>query len=183
MKKYLSLLLIVTIVLSGCIVSSADDYAFIEPELGNDSYFYDNVAWLSEKGIIDDEFYSKYKPEDRITCSEFLNMLAAVAETDLSKYNTIRIVDENLQYSQAIQWAFETGIIHDTELDCFSPNDYLNRESMAVYVERYGNSVAGFEFPQIRNDIQFKDSAYISECAEDAVAVFYHGIMLAKRML
>ncbi|MBQ7500572.1 MAG: S-layer homology domain-containing protein, partial [Clostridia bacterium] len=76
-----------------------------------------------------------FSPDMPITRAMFVQMLARIEKVDLDNYrlaSEFRDVDIGAWYSEAVAWAYDSGIVSGTGDGLFAPDDNVTREQIAV---------------------------------------------------
>lgn len=102
-------------------------------------WFADAVQFVSERkyfnGVSDDEF----APDESMTRGMFVTVLGRLAGVDRSEYTRDKFPDVQFDdwYYTYVTWAAENGITDGYPDGSFHPNDPVNREQIAVMLNRY----------------------------------------------
>lgn len=156
-------------------------YAVIDPEgymlsswkspyndVAASDWFYKYVAYVSENRLLYGTDAATFSPDMDVTWSQFLAILYRLdGQTGVSTGKLWNLASDG--------WAKDKGIA-----ESFSSDQLLNRQDMAVIVEKYLN-YSGKALPV--NDIKYTyaDDAAIAETAKPAVNLLYvSGIMTGK---
>lgn len=130
MKKTISLILIilaVMTVLPACSgAAKAIDFPFIDVKTGE--WYYDNVKYVFEKGIMKGTSDTSFSPEgslSRAMCVTILHRCAGEPET--SENVKFRDVKSGEYYEKAVGWASDRGIVKGKSETEFAPDDQITR--------------------------------------------------------
>lgn len=135
----------------------------------------DNIAFLGARKIIKGKTKKVFDPNSNITRAEFVQILANISGTDLSKYSVSNFGDvkAGAWYAKATIWAEKTGVVYGTKRAdgsiVFKPNDNISRQDMAVMISRYMKNIEGKEFKVTAKEIKFRDQDKIRNYANTAV--------------
>lgn len=99
-------------------------------DVSNDAWYQMYVSHLAQLGIIDTTSNANFFPETPITKAEFVEMVALVANSDLTVQNENNIIGTESQHIDAVQWAVTNNIIPQNS-STFHPNDYISLEEAA----------------------------------------------------
>ena len=114
--------------------------------LGNEWYAA-AVKWALQKKITFGTSNNKFNPNNLITRGEFITMLWRYAGSNKTqKNNYFTDVSINDYYYDAVNWAYEKGLISDTSNNKFNPSLYCTREQIVTFLYRYQNSIGNI-FP------------------------------------
>lgn len=131
-------------------------------------WFYNDVAYVSDNKLINGTGASTFSPQTYVTWSQFLAILYRLdGQTGVSSGKLWNLASDD--------WAIENGIA-----EAFSSDQLLNRQDMAVIIEKYLN-YSDNALPA--NDIMhtYTDDAAIDTQAKPAVTLLYNtGIITGK---
>jgi beta-N-acetylhexosaminidase len=165
-RKLVSILLAISMILSFAVPAMAEF-----SDVSSDDWFYSAVQFVTEKnyfkGTSDDEF----DPNAEMTRGMFVTVLGRFAEIDRSEYTRDKfpdVVAEEWFYTY-VTWANETGITAGYPDGNFYPNEPINREQIAVFLDRYLKN-ANINLAQNLNALEaYTDEESVSEWATDGV--------------
>ncbi len=124
---------------------------------------------LSSRNIFGGYPDGSFRPEQNISRSEFIALLARISGETLPEYNnTFADVSSNSWYAADVAWAVGTGITNGIDSKHFSPDTPISRQDMAVMLARF---IAHMQY-QItsQNDTNtLSDSDLINDYARSAV--------------
>ena len=161
------------------------------------SWFYDNVMYLVNEGVIKGKGDNMFAPNDSITRAEFVQILysMAQAETDSTgsavTSNTVAVTDSvkaetvfndvksSAWYGKAVTWAFENGVTagvagSDGTLS-FAPNANISRQDMAVMIQNFTNKIEKKSIAATVPTAAFTDDSDIAVYAKEAVSLMQQG--------
>jgi len=130
-----SFLLFASLLLSGVVVATSSELEMPDDVFPEDSFYRAVESGLRFgliQGVSNDIF--RFEPNRTVTRAEFITMLGRLHEYG---NETIGTPDESLFYERYLNWAVEKGIIHGNENGDLMPHILINREQMAVVVDRY----------------------------------------------
>ncbi|MBQ3426073.1 MAG: S-layer homology domain-containing protein [Clostridia bacterium] len=160
--------------------SSAEKVAQLQEEaLASNDLFKDitEAAWardeingLAKAGIINGKTDTLFAPNDTITRAEFAKMLMGTLGLASNAYTTssFRDVSTDAWYFEAVESAYNLGIITGVGEGIFAPNALITRQDMAVMVER-AIDVAGKTIEETAEAKTFADEGSIADYANTAV--------------
>ncbi len=141
-----------------------------------DDWFASSVESAYNYGLISAD--TAFNPLDSTTRAQLVTVLAReyMRETgDVIPNNHIQVffdVEENLYYSPYVAWGNAAGIVQGTGDGMFSPDDFVTREQIAVFLYRLG--VYTGRVSQSGTDTgvlnRFRDSASVSGYAREAMS-------------
>ncbi len=150
------------------------------PVLADVTYFSDlaghwgetNVYYVADFGLINGYPNKTFCPDNEITRTEFLKILALDAKENLSVYATeSRFSDVPTSFwgKQYINWGAANGIIDGYPDNTFHPESAISRQEMAVILYRYTVTYRGLSLPSANEEMKFKDENSIGSWAKSAV--------------
>ncbi len=136
-----------------------------------------NVEVLASKLVINGKTEDSFVPEDQITRAEFAALLVRALGLEVNTSITNQFVDivGNEWYAGVVNTAVQEGLATGYDDHNFKPNKTISREEMAVMVTRAlkvaekENTISDSEKETLI--AQFNDKVYISNWAENSVAV------------
>jgi hypothetical protein len=142
-------------------------------DVASNAWFYDNVAYVLEQGIMKGTSTTTFDPGGRITRGQFITILGRYAgiedsSADHPSATSFSDVKSTSYYAAHVAWAVENGITNGTTATTFSPNDKISRQDMSVMIARYAEAM-DITLPDGSNESQFKDHNKISDYATEAV--------------
>ncbi len=120
-----------------------------------------------------------FRPNQTVTRAQFITMLwRAAGEPEAS--GSLKFADSSKiasDYSDAVLWGVQNGIIAGYDDNTFRPNQNISRAQMATFMYRYMKNVAHYNFDSTLL-LGFSDNGMISASYLDAVkAICSEGIM------
>lgn len=130
-----------------------------------------NIRYLSARGIINGKAENKFMPNDSITRAEFVTILGNKLGVDFSKYSQSSFSDVRPAdwFAGAVAWASGNGIVTGSD-GKFRPNDRINRQEMAVVLDRYMTDIEKRSMPQETKTSVFYDQNKIASYAKASVS-------------
>jgi hypothetical protein len=131
-----------------------------------------NVYYVSDFGLINGYPDATFCPNNSITRSEFLVILALDSGEDLSAYmndNTFNDVIPDFWGKKYINWGATNGIVNGYDDGSFHPNSIISRQEMATILYRYIVTYQGLTLPEVNAEIQFTDQFSIGSWALSSV--------------
>lgn len=145
-------------------------------------WYEESVIYLASRDIIKGKADGYFMPNANITRAEFVQILANMSKTDLSKYTKANFSDVNSNdwFMGAVAWANENGIASGAD-GKFNPNANITREDMAVMIERYVENVAKTGLAATTNSLEFSDEIEIADYAKTAVLTMQKAGIIAGK--
>jgi len=127
----------------------------------------DALQFVSARGIFEGDG-SLMMPEHKMTRAMMVTTLFRLEDGVKDEDHNFIDVTDGLWYSDAVAWAFETGI---TEGDNgkFDPNREMTREEMVTMLYRYAK-IVGIDTETTDKLTDFEDADTVSSWAEEAMA-------------
>ena len=135
--RLISLFLLAIILLGvGIPAASAESSPFID--VPPDAWFHDAVVWAYVYGLAHGTSPTTFSPNDNITRGQFVTFLYRIEEEphvdDLIRFDDV--ADPAQYFFDAVNWAFENGIVTGIGGGLFAPHRNISREEMAVILFR-----------------------------------------------
>ena len=141
-------------------------------DLRADDWFYADVAWVYEKGLMNGMSDSAFGPGATTSRGMIVTILwrlegqpaplapCAFADVKAGSY-----------YEQAIAWAAENGIVNGISSTSFAPDKAITREQFAAILYRYAKDYKGYDVSvgESTNILSYEDAFEISEYAIPAL--------------
>lgn len=140
-------------------------------DVGKKDWFYDNVTYVSERGIMTGLEWNVFGPAQTIPRAQFIVVLYRMAgKPKLKRIPDIAWEDVNQGwYYDAVVWGFEEGIMKGYSHTAYwGTADNITREQLATVMYRYA-SYKGYEVKQKADITKFEDAGAVSPFARDAV--------------
>lgn len=134
------------------------------------SWYYNNVMSICNKGYMNGTSNNKFEPDARLTRGMLVTILYRYAcEPDIYDASTSFVdVKPGQWYSNAVVWAADAGIVNGVDNTHFAPDANITREQLAAIMYRYSLAF-GYDVSAAGNIIKYSDSASISDWAQTAL--------------
>ena len=130
-------------------------------------WFYDNVIWVYQNGLMNGISDNMFGPETDVTRAMMVTILYR-AEGEPAVNNSIPFadVDVNAYYANAVAWAQQNGIVYGITENEFAPDDNITREQIAAIMFRYAK-YKGYDVSvgENTNILSYTDAESVSEYA------------------
>jgi uncharacterized repeat protein (TIGR02543 family) len=130
-------------------------------DVDKQAWYYNDVEWVYDKGYMVGYNNAIFAPNDGVSLSNLVTVLATLSGDDLSVYKT----NTDAWYTAYINWAADRGLI---ETDEINPNKKLSREEVSVILAKFEDYV-GVVYDDTDDSVGFSDDALISTDAKAAV--------------
>lgn len=172
-KKILSLLCLVLLITAtfSTVVSAKEN---IFEDVSRDSWYYEYVLDVTEKGLMVGYSEKEFGPDDTLTRGQFAAILYRLeGEPTVVFKNSFKDVEDGRFYSAAVEWAYQEGIINGYPGNLFGPEDDITREQLVTIMYNYAG-YKGMDTSEKSNLKEFTDVSDISNYALDAVKWAVH---------
>ena len=134
-------------------------------------WFYDAVAYVYDKGMMEGTTDTTFAPTMNLTRSMIAQVLYNLEERpEAPGAAGFPDVAAGAWYADAVNWAAARGIVKGYDTGAFGPEDSVTREQLAAILYRYAQ-VKGYDTTQGGMAVrEFSDSASISDWAQTAMS-------------
>ena len=134
-------------------------------------WFYDAVAYVYDKGMMEGTTDTTFAPTMNLTRSMIAQVLYNLEERpEAPGAAGFTDVAAGAWYADAVNWAAARGIVKGYDTGAFGPEDSVTREQLAAILYRYAQ-VKGYDTTQGGMAVrEFSDSASISDWAQTAMS-------------
>ena len=134
-------------------------------------WFYDAVAYVYDKGMMEGTTDTTFAPTMNLTRSMIAQVLYNLEERpEAPGAAGFPDVAADAWYADAVNWAAARGIVKGYDTGAFGPEDSVTREQLAAILYRYAQA-KGYDTTQGGMAVrEFSDSASISDWAQEAMA-------------
>ena len=134
-------------------------------------WFYDAVAYVYDKGMMEGTTDTTFAPAMNLTRSMIAQVLYNLEERpEAPGAAGFPDVAAGAWYADAVNWAAARGIVKGYDTGAFGPEDSVTREQLAAILYRYAQA-KGYDTTQGGMAVrEFSDSASISDWAQEAMA-------------
>ena len=103
------------------------------------AWYYQSVKKAYQRNIIAGYSETKFGPNDKVTRGQLVTFLWRIeGQPSGSSLPSDFFKDVgNTYYTDAVFWAFNTGVVHGYSKDKFGPNDPITRKDLAVILNNY----------------------------------------------
>ncbi len=149
---------------------------FTDVSLGD--WFYDDVKYVYENGLMNGTSDSKFSPYSTLTRAMVVTVLYRIEGEPATRYNGAFSDVANYEwYTDAVEWAAKNEIVTGYTTGKFGPNDSVTREQLAAILYRYAQ-LKGYDVAGSDSLSGCTDSATVSAYAVSAVKWAVDGDML-----
>ena len=131
------------------------------------------AVYCNTKGFMNGVSSGKFAPNDNLTRAMFVQILAKIANADLSKYTKdnegLPFTDtKGAWYSKALKWAYENGYTSGKTATTFGPGDNVTRQELAKFLFTYSekNSLPSADADDLSG---YLDTAKVAKWAKTAM--------------
>ena len=139
-------------------------------DVNDTAWFYDDVAYVYEKGLMNGTGETTFEPSLSTTRGMIVTILYRLEnEPAVTGENPFEDVAAGSYCDAAVNWAAANGIVNGTTETTFAPNDFITREQMATILYRYAE-FKGLPVSATADLSAFSDADQVSGYAKDAMA-------------
>lgn len=157
-------------------MSIPDDYMNSKPDavvnnmpftdVGMGSWFYDNVKYCYDNGLMIGADASSFAPEGTVSRGQVVTVLYRLAGTPSVAGQTCPFTDVDESWcNDAIVWGYNAGVVMGYDDNTFRPDECVTREQLAAFVYRYANDGAAAS----GKTLAFTDGSLVSDYAVPAM--------------
>ena len=126
------------------------------------AWFAEAAGRMSLLGVLSGVSDTEFAPSNTTSRAMFVTILSRIHQLDegfaiTDGDTSFADIPENEWYSAAVRWAADAGIVKGTGGDCFSPDDPLQREQLAVMLYNYAQ-FKGYDLSAAGNLSIFPDA-------------------------
>lgn len=139
-------------------------------DVSSSDWFYNDVRYVYEKGIMDGTGADRFSPNAPLTRAMIVTILYRMAGSPaMSGASDFKDVDSNKWFAKAVAWAAANGIVNGYGDSLFGPNDPVTREQLAAILYRYA-VYGGMTAVTLEENLgSFADTAQLSAYAIQAM--------------
>jgi hypothetical protein len=164
--------------LSGNLISTEPSFQYVVDKgttlvaMFQGDRFYDISGWYLEdvmaaadRGLVEGISAISFDPSGKMTRAQVVVLLARLdgADTADAAPCPFTDVDQSQWYAEAVNWAYETGVVDGISETQFDPSGKVTRQDFVTMVVRYLESVRGLSLEEAA--LSFTDEASISSYA------------------
>lgn len=157
-------------------MSIPDDYMNSKPnavvnnmpftDVGMGSWFYDNVKYCYDNGLMIGADARSFVPEGAVSRGQVVTVLYRLAGTPSVAGQTCPFTDADESWcNDAIVWGYNAGVVMGYDDNTFRPDECVTREQLAAFVYRYANDGAAAS----GKTLAFTDGSLVSDYAVPAM--------------
>lgn len=126
-------------------------------DIGQNAWYHEPVDYMVSHNLMNGVSPTSFAPENQLTRAMLATILYRVSGDTAQHSHPFTDVPAGQWYSDAIAWAYETGIVTGTSATTFSPEDNVTREQAAAMLYRFAGQ------PEATGDVTaFHDASMIS---------------------
>ena len=139
-------------------------------DVSSSDWFYNDVRYVYEKGIMDGTGADRFSPNAPLTRAMIVTILYRMdGSPAMSGASDFKDVDSNKWFAKAVAWAAANGIVNGYGSGLFGPNDPVTREQLAAILYRYA-VYGGMTAVTLEENLgSFADTAQLSAYAIQAM--------------
>ena len=157
-----------------CTMCGAKDpdpnYQISFSDVPNGAWFYDSVEFVVRRELFNGTSASTFAPQGTMTRGMLATVLWRLAGSPApSVENPFSDVDEGRYFTDAVRWAYETGVVNGTSPTTFNPNGFVTRQQTAAMLYRYAQ-FAGYDTADRAALTGFPDHAGVANYAKEPMS-------------
>ena len=139
-------------------------------DVSGSDWFYNDVRYVYEKGIMDGTGIDRFSPNAPLTRAMIVTILYRMAGSpSVSGSSDFTDVAAGKRFAKAVAWAAANGIVNGYGSGLFGPNDPVTREQLAAILYRYA-VYGGMTAVTLEENLgSFADTAQLSAYAIQAM--------------
>jgi hypothetical protein len=151
---------------------AATPNAFQFSDVPADAWYYEDAKWTFENGYMVGVSDDRFAPEESITQSIIVTVLARMGEIDLTRFDGAASdsVTPDQWYTTAAIWAEQAGMLPDSS--SFAETGSSSRGEMAVMLVKYLRSL-GVDTALPQQTVTFEDGEQMTQEENEAFQVLY----------
>ena len=137
-------------------------------DVSPEAWYFAATNYAYHNGITSGTGEGLFAPDVNLTRAMFVQMIAKIEKADLDSYadrNTFTDVKAGTWYHNAVEWAYENGIVSGMGNGIFAPDDMITREQMAVILY----ALVGNDDNSAEIEMMFNDASTVSSWAFKAM--------------
>ncbi|MBQ1263861.1 MAG: S-layer homology domain-containing protein [Oscillospiraceae bacterium] len=155
---------------------TVDDFT----DVAKSAWYYDAVAYVTEKGLMNGVGEGRFAPESTLTRAMIVTVLYRLEnEPEVVAAGRFTDVPSGQWYSEAIAWAADCGVVGGYGDGKFGPSDPVTREQLAAILYRY----AGIIGANVTERIELTDAKVSAWAVESVSWAAKHGIVLGGEFI
>ena len=112
-------------------------------DVSGSDWFYNDVRYVYEKGIMDGTGADRFSPNAPLTRAMIVTILYRMAGSPaMSGASDFKDVDSNKWFAKAVAWAAANGIVNGYEDGSFRPKQLLTRQEFFKLIENFCTAAA-----------------------------------------
>ncbi len=139
-------------------------------DVGNGSWYYSYVKYVTENGLFDAAGKGAFAPEAPMTRAMLATALYRLAGSpDPGEKAPFTDVSANAAYADAVTWAYNAGVVNGKTQFSFAPDASITREQITAMFWRYANNTAKADMTPDNNLKAYTDAGKLSAYAVDCM--------------
>ena len=151
-------------------------------DLKQDAWYHDSVDYVLSFGFMKGTSATTFDPNGDTTRAAMATVLYRMAGSpQATGSNPFTDVKEGTWYTEAVNWAYENGIVKGVTEELFAPNRAITRQEAATMIYRFSGAYLGADVSNEADLSGFPDSANVQPYARQAMAwAVEQGIILGS---
>jgi hypothetical protein len=133
-------------------------------DVSTGAWYHSAVDFAVKNGLMNGVAADRFAPESGFTRAMLVTVLHRAAGTPKAKAAPFTDVPAGQWYAEAVNWAYETGIVNGVAPDRFDPEAPITREQLVTILFRYAGDEARASLDT------FPDAGEVSDYAREAMS-------------
>ena len=144
-------------------------YAKLFQDVNLNAWYHESIDFVVSQGLMTGVAAGHFRPDGELTRAQLVTVLYRMAgEPETEERTPFQDISEGRFYTDAVAWAYETGIAKGVTDTKFAPNTSVTREQMATFFARYA-AFSGNPVEPTGDLSTFADSARVSPFALESM--------------
>lgn len=164
MKRIIGLLLVICLAAATLpVMVFADNNSSKFEDVDQSKWYAPYVEYVVENGYMSGVSETRFSPETQITRAQYVQVLYALeGKPETSVTTPFTDLKRNAYYTNAVSWAYKTGVTGGMTQNSFGPDQIVTREQAVTFYKAYAEKVALKETKESANLTAFSDSGRIA---------------------
>lgn len=138
-------------------------------DVASDAWYYTYVSQVVSKELFNGVGDGLFAPEDSMTRAMLTTVLWRYDGRKEAAAAPFTDVAATQWYAEAVNWAYETGVVNGVAETLFGPDERITREQLVTMLYRYAQKQEQFDTSVTTELSDFRDAASVSGYAVEAI--------------
>lgn len=135
-------------------------------DVTSDSWFYNNVAYVTQRGLFDAVSADHFAPDAPMTRAMLAQALYRMAGSPHADAAPFTDVAANTAYAKAVDWCYASGVVKGVSDISFDPDASITREQIVTMFHRYAQNVAKADMSVSSSLTAYTDADKLADWAD-----------------